>query len=108
IPWIRTPNSTRVHERKKRHRKTSFHIGALAEAIAQACTLLVLIWVMFGPRFQNLELFYLSFIPVIWIAMRQGIRRIVTGLLALNFGIVVGMRFLGPTTGLLMKVSVLM
>ena len=36
--------------------------------------------------------------PIIWIAMRQGIRRAVSGLLAINFGIVVAMHLFPPGT----------
>ena len=49
--------------------------------------------------------FYLCFIPIIWIAMRQGVRRVVTGLLALNFGIVIAMHLFPPTAVLFTKVA---
>src|SRR5581483_962751 len=58
------------------------------EACAQALTLVGTLWVMFGPKFGPLELFYVGFVPIIWIAMRQGIRGVAVGLLALNFGVV--------------------
>ena len=53
-------------------------------------------------------IFYLCFIPIIWIAMRQGVRRVVTGLLGLNFGIVVRDAFVPPTAALFAKVALLM
>src|SRR6476646_11923794 len=40
--------------------------------------------------------------------MRQGVRRVVTGLLVLNFGIVVAMHLFPPTAALFAKVAVLM
>ena len=63
---------------------------------------------MFGFKDGRYDHFYLSFIPIIWIAMRQGIRRVVTGLLALNFGIVVAMHLFPPTAVVFNKVALLM
>ena len=40
--------------------------------------------------------------------MRQGVRRVVTGLLALNFGIVVAMHLFPPTEAVFTKVALLM
>jgi diguanylate cyclase (GGDEF)-like protein/PAS domain S-box-containing protein len=44
----------------------------------------------------------------VWIALRQGIRRVVTGLLALNFGIVVAMHLFPPTAVVFNQVALLM
>ncbi len=83
-------------------------LGAIAEASGQALIVLLVLFLMFGPRWASLQLFYLSFIPVIWIAMRQGIRRVATGLLALNFGVVVAMNLFPPPPALLGKVGYFM
>jgi PAS domain S-box-containing protein len=85
-----------------------FSMGTMAEAAGQALVMVLALFVMFGPRWASLQLFYLSFIPVIWIAMRQGIRRVVTGLLALNFGVVVAMNLSPPPPALLGKVGYFM
>ena len=66
------------------------------EVIGQACATLLVPFIIFGPRWAPLELFYLSFIPIIWIAMRQGIKRAATGLIALNFGVVIAMNSFPP------------
>ena len=111
FPWVReqfSPRPVELQPEKGNPRKTTFKIGKLVEMGGQASTLLVLLWVMFGSTFGRFELFYLAFIPTIWIAMRQGIRRVVIGLLALNFGIVVALRFFPPIPGLLVKVGLLM
>jgi diguanylate cyclase (GGDEF)-like protein/PAS domain S-box-containing protein len=63
---------------------------------------------MFGTKSGRYDHFYLCFIPIIWIAQRQGVRRVVTGLLALNFGIVVAMHLFPPTPALFAKVGLLM
>ena len=70
--------------------------------------MLAVLWVMFGTKDGRYDHFYLCFIPIIWIAMRQGVRRVVTGLLALNFGIVVAMHLFPPTAALFAKVALLM
>jgi diguanylate cyclase (GGDEF)-like protein/PAS domain S-box-containing protein len=87
---------------------TRFNLGALAETCGQSLTILTVLWVMFGSKDGRYDHFYLCFIPIIWIAMRQGIRRVVTGLLALNFGIVGAMHLFPPTAVLFAKVALLM
>ncbi|HTU40482.1 MAG TPA: ATP-binding protein [Candidatus Aquilonibacter sp.] len=80
----------------------------IIEALSQAASVAVLLWVMFGSTLARFELFFLSFIPIIWIAMRHGIRRVVCGLLALNFGIVVALHSFPATPDLLSKIGLLM
>jgi diguanylate cyclase (GGDEF)-like protein/PAS domain S-box-containing protein len=63
---------------------------------------------MFGVNDGRYGYFYMCFVPVIWIAIRQGIRREVTGLLALNFGIVIAMHVFPPTPVVFTKVALLM
>ena len=63
---------------------------------------------MFGRSFGPKQFYYLSFVPIIWIAMRQGIRRVVTALAVLNFGIVVALRIFPLPPDFQIKVGVLM
>ena len=72
-------------------------LASLAETGGQGFTILAVIWLMFGTEDGRYDHFYLCFIPIIWIAMRQGVRRVVTGLLLLNFGIVIAMHLFPPT-----------
>ncbi len=65
-------------------------------------------FIIFGPRWAPLELFYLSFIPIIWIAMRHGIKRAATGLIALNFGVVIAMNSFPPPPAMLIKITFFM
>jgi len=97
------PRSTGTHPPK-----ATFTFGALAEGCGQGVTILAVLWVMFGAKGGRYDHFYLCFIPIIWIAMRHGIRRVVTGLLAVNFGIVVAMHLFPPTAVLFAKVALLM
>jgi diguanylate cyclase (GGDEF)-like protein/PAS domain S-box-containing protein len=89
-------------------RTTDSDAGHVAEGIGQVATLVAILWVIFGPVFGERQLFYLSYVPIIWMAMRQGVRRVVIGLVALNFGIVVALHLFSPTPGALAKVGLLM
>src|SRR5258707_6345143 len=80
----------------------------MVEAIGQACATLLVPFIVFGPRWASLQLFYLSFIPIIWIAMRQGTRRVAIGLLELNFGVVIAMHLFPPPPSFLTKVGLFM
>jgi diguanylate cyclase (GGDEF)-like protein/PAS domain S-box-containing protein len=105
--WL-SPRPSQLRPTRKHPDKTRFKFSALAEALGQGLTILTVLWVMFGITDGRYDHFYLSFIPIIWIAMRQGIRRVVTGLLLLNFGIVVAMHLFPPTALLFAKVALLM
>jgi signal transduction histidine kinase/DNA-binding response OmpR family regulator len=108
FPSVRRWLSAKVVEVRTEKQSSSWKVWSLLEVVGQSAALLFLLWVMFGPTFGPLQLFFLSFIPVIWIAMRQGVRRVATGLLALNFGIVVALHFFPPAAGSLPKMGLLM
>jgi diguanylate cyclase (GGDEF)-like protein/PAS domain S-box-containing protein len=103
--WL-SPTPSRLHSAHSPG--TTFTFGAVAETCGQILTVLGVLWVMFGTKDGRYDHFYLCFVPIIWIAMRQGVRRVVTGLLALNFGIAVAMHFFPPTPALFAKVALLM
>ncbi len=83
-------------------------MSAMLETIGQACVTLLVPFIVFGPRWASLELFYLSFIPVIWIAMRQGIKAVATGLIVMNFGVVIAMNSFPPPPTTLIKITFFM
>jgi diguanylate cyclase (GGDEF)-like protein/PAS domain S-box-containing protein len=103
--WL-SPTPSRLHSAHSAG--TTFTFGGLAETCGQIFTILAVLWVMFGTKDGRYDHFFLCFVPIIWIAMRQGVRRVVTGLLALNFGIVVAMHLFPPTAALFAKVALLM
>jgi diguanylate cyclase (GGDEF)-like protein/PAS domain S-box-containing protein len=112
-PWVRKQLSPKVIEASQDgelvpNQALRFHSAALAEAVGQAALMVAILWVMFGPRLGSLQEFFLGFVPIIWIAMRQGIRRVVTALLALNFGIVVAMHIFPAVPGVPAKIGLLM
>lgn len=86
--WLSAAPSQRTRAPSNR---TKFTLGALLEACGQALMILAVCWAMFGANDGRYGHFYTCFIPIIWIAMRHGVQRVVIGLLALNFGIVVAM-----------------
>lgn len=105
--WL-SPKSVSLHSTRPCSPRKTIISGALAETSGQIVTIAAVLWVMFGSKDGRYDHFYLCFIPIIWIAMRHGVRRVVTGLLALNFGIVVAMHLFPPTPVLFAKVALLM
>lgn len=107
FPWVRrslafsAPLKSRV-----RPRSAFINVGIFLEVLGQSAALLFVLWVMFA--LTPGQLFYLSFVPIIWVAMRQGIRRVVTALLALNFGIVVALHLYPPSPVVLARLGLLM
>jgi diguanylate cyclase (GGDEF)-like protein/PAS domain S-box-containing protein len=113
FPWARRQlflSLPKSFSRTKRLKEsnTGLRVGTFAEAVGQAASIVLLLWIMFGRTFGPLQLFYLSFVPIIWIAMRHGIRRATIGILAFNFGIVLALRIFPPDPSMLPKVGILM
>jgi diguanylate cyclase (GGDEF)-like protein/PAS domain S-box-containing protein len=109
FPHVRTwlsPSQSRSSTARSPGAK--FTLSTLAETCGQGLTVLAVLWVIFGTEEGRYDHFYLCFIPIIWIAMRQGVRRVVTGLLVINFGIVGAMHLFPPTEALFTKVALLM
>jgi PAS domain S-box-containing protein len=64
------------------------------ESGGQVAALIVPMWIVFGSPFaESYDLFYLFFVPIIWIAVRRGIPGVVTGIFALNLGSMIVLRF---------------
>jgi diguanylate cyclase (GGDEF)-like protein/PAS domain S-box-containing protein len=103
--WL-SPTPSRPHSAHSPG--TTFTFGELAESCGQILTIFAVLWVIFGTKDGRYDHLFLCFVPIIWIAMRQGVRRAVTGLLALNFGIVVAMHLFPPNAAMFAKVALLM
>jgi diguanylate cyclase (GGDEF)-like protein/PAS domain S-box-containing protein len=93
---------------RARSTRSKFTLTAIVEGFGQALAIFAVLLVIFGFRDGRYDHFYLCFIPIIWIAMRQGIQRVVTGLLALNLGIVAAMDLFPPTAVVFNKIALLM
>jgi diguanylate cyclase (GGDEF)-like protein/PAS domain S-box-containing protein len=101
MPWVRNrvleapsdvaPRASRIQ------RKSAAELFVLIEVIGQALSIAAVLWVMFGETLGYLQLYYLAFVPIIWIAMRHGIRGVATGLVLMNFGIVFALDVFLPT-----------
>jgi PAS domain S-box-containing protein len=69
------------------------------EWAAFAASILLLLWiVLLGGHEHKNELFYLFFLPLIWIAMRRGLRGATAGIMVLNLGIILILRGMAPDT----------
>ena len=88
--------------------KPHSEFSQVLETLAQAASLVAVVWLMFAQTSGNLSFFYIGFIPIIWIAMRRGIRGAVVGVLALNSGVAIAMRFFPPTVALFGKTGLFM
>jgi diguanylate cyclase (GGDEF)-like protein/PAS domain S-box-containing protein len=114
FPWVRhrlllSVKKSTARTRRPKEGDADLRIGVFAEAVGQGASIVFLLWVMFGHTLGQ-QLFYLSFLPILWIAMRHGIKRAAIGVLALDFGIVLALRIfpvdpvMFPKIGLLMLV----
>jgi len=105
--WL-SPMGSQLRPTRAPFTVSKFALGRIVEASTQALTIFIVLLIIFGSNGQHYDHFYLSFIPIIWIAMRHGIRRVVTGLLVMNFGIMVAMQLFPPTTIMFNKIALLM
>jgi diguanylate cyclase (GGDEF)-like protein/PAS domain S-box-containing protein len=78
----------------------------LLEAAGQAAALLAAVWLMFGSA--PFQIYYMCFIPVLWAAIRQGVARVVSTILALDFAIVLALSYYPSKDVVLLKVALLM
>jgi diguanylate cyclase (GGDEF)-like protein/PAS domain S-box-containing protein len=113
LPWVRrilSPLHAKTTQKDDRLKTKTPQIelrGAL-EAIGQATSIVLVLWIMFAPTLGYKQLYYLAFVPIIWIAMRQGIQRVVSGLLIFNFGIVIALKLYQTPPDSLTKIGLLM
>jgi diguanylate cyclase (GGDEF)-like protein/PAS domain S-box-containing protein len=66
------------------------------------------LWFVFVGPLASRELYYLAYLPIIWVAVRQGIRPVVTALLIFNFGIVATIRIFPVPADVSTRVGFLM
>jgi diguanylate cyclase (GGDEF)-like protein/PAS domain S-box-containing protein len=111
FPWIRRNLFGRSSEDDLEKTFTNpalrIDIAAVLEAAGQVVSILLFLWTVFGPLAPK-QYFYLAFVPIIWMAMRHGIERVVIGLLILNFGIVAALRLFPAPPQILTKIGFLM
>jgi PAS domain S-box-containing protein len=76
--------------RLKQGRGKRFGARGLPEVMAQGGSIALALWIVFGSHLaQSYELFYLLFLPTIWIAVRHGMPGATVATLMLNLGAMV-------------------
>ena len=113
FPWVRRMLSphlakTAQEDDRSKTKTRQFELRDVLEALGQATSIVLVLWIMFAPKLAYKQLYYLAIVPIIWIAMRQGIQRVVTGLLIFNFGIVIALKLYPVTPDGLTKIGLLM
>ena len=64
----------------------------LLESAAFAVVILGALWIVLGPESPNHDEFYVFFLPIIWVAVRRGLRGATAWILLLDIGIVASLR----------------
>ncbi|HEV8520010.1 MAG TPA: ATP-binding protein [Burkholderiales bacterium] len=60
------------------------------ELVTQLCAVILTLWVIFGPRWlDSYKLFYLLFLPLIWIVMRHAIVGAILGTAVIQVGLII-------------------
>jgi diguanylate cyclase (GGDEF)-like protein/PAS domain S-box-containing protein len=112
IPWVRArlsrQRSTTAQMALAPDAEESLSALMILETVAQMTSIVLVLWVMFGHFFGPWQLFYLAFLPILWIAMRQGVGQAISGILAFNFGVVVALDLTSPSSDLLSRIGLLM
>ncbi len=77
-------------------------VARRAEWMAQAATLVICVWLIFGLEGSDqLRFFYPLFLPVIWIALRWGAGGALLGILVIQVGLVVAVQDARPVVPLI-------
>jgi diguanylate cyclase (GGDEF)-like protein/PAS domain S-box-containing protein len=113
LPWVRRMLSLprdRTSQQEERRITSTRPIRPVdvLEAIGQLASIILVLWIMLGGTLGYKQLYYLAFVPIIWIAMRHGIQRAVTGLVIFNFGIVIALKLFPVPPDSLTKIGLLM
>jgi diguanylate cyclase (GGDEF)-like protein/PAS domain S-box-containing protein len=103
-----TKTGQRLQHAKAKTKTEQTKVREVVELIGQFSSMILVLWIMFGRTLGHQQLYYLAVVPIIWIAMRHGTRRVVSALLVFNFGIVIAMRLSPLAENSMTKVGLLM
>jgi signal transduction histidine kinase len=82
--------------------------AVVAECAAQAASLALALWIVFGvPQVDEFKSFYLLFLPVLWMAVRWGLTGATLGLAAAQLGLIVAIQFGGYHAATFVQLQVL-
>lgn len=91
-----------------RTRAPRFQVPPL-EAMLQLGLVIAALWVVFGSDwFEELKLFYILFLPLMWIAMRHGIEGTTIATVVIQVGLIVAMRLGGYGAGAVLEFQFLL
>ena len=91
-----------------RSRRSIVH-HSVSEAAMHASLLVAAIWVVFGSGWlEELKLFYILFVPLIWIALRYGIEGTTVATVIIQVGLIVAMRLGGYGAGTVLQFQFLL
>jgi PAS domain S-box-containing protein len=86
------PPSSEEMARTGRRREGSRRVRRFLESVAQLLSIPFVMWIVFGwDLARSAELYYLFFIPILWIAVRRGIHGVATGIFILNCGVMLAL-----------------
>ncbi len=86
-----------------------FSLVRALEWLGQIASIVLALYLIFGLNLgRHYELFYLSFLPIIWIAVRNGLRGATAGIVLLNWGVLVAFRHFGAQATSLAALQVLL
>ena len=78
-------------------------------ALLQGITIVAVLWVVFGSGLsKELNLFYLLFLPLIWIAMRHGLPGTALATLLIQLGLIVALKLGGYQRGTVLEFQLLL
>jgi PAS domain S-box-containing protein len=99
MPWLHTRAVRYAHPLQHAHPSPpkilagSAQARSAAETVAQAGSIGLALYLVFGSNLaQSYELFYLFFVPIIWVAVRRGMGGATAAVLALNLGTMLMLR----------------
>jgi two-component system, LuxR family, sensor kinase FixL len=89
--------------------RTRLSIRLTGEALAQLVAIAVSLWIVFGAGLgETPRLFYVLFLPVIWIATRHGLEGAVFGTLAIQLGLIAAIVLTNQDKGTVLEFQFLM
>lgn len=79
------------------------------ELVAQICAAILALWVIFGLKWANeYRLFYLLFLPLIWLVMQHGVIGAAIGIAVIQLGLIAAVEMSGYRSGAVLEFQFLM